>query len=53
MVAELTPDDVGDISTVTELLEQIASRVVSMTADGAYDGEAVYELWPNAILGLR
>ena len=43
VVAELTPDDVGDVSTVTELLEQIASRVVSLTADGAYDGEAVYD----------
>ena len=43
MVAELTPDDVGDVSTVTELLEQIASRVASLTADGAYDGEAVYD----------
>src|SRR5271170_4430620 len=43
VVAELTPDDVGDVSTVTELLEQIASRVASLTADGAYDGEAVYD----------
>jgi transposase len=42
VVAELTPDDVGDVSTVTELLEQIASRVATLTADGAYDGEAVY-----------
>jgi len=43
VVAELTPDDVGDVSTVTELLEQIASGVASLTADGAYDGEAVYD----------
>ena len=42
VVAELMPDDVGDVSTVTELLEQITSRVASLTADGAYDGEAVY-----------
>ncbi len=43
VVAELTPDDVGDVSTVTDLLEQIDSRVASFTADGAYDGEAVYD----------
>ncbi len=43
MVAELTPDDVGDVSAVPDLLEQIDSRVVSLTADGAYDVEAVYD----------
>jgi Transposase DDE domain len=43
VVAELTPDNVGDVSTVAELLEQIASRVASLTADGAYDSEAVYD----------
>ena len=43
VVAELTPDDVGDVSTVTGLLEQVDSRVASLTADGAYDGEAVYD----------
>jgi transposase len=43
VVADLTPDDVGDVSIVTELLEQIDSRVASLTADGAYDGEAVYD----------
>ena len=43
MVAELTPDDVGDVSIVTEPLDQIDSRVASLTADGAYDGEAVYD----------
>ena len=39
----MTPDDVGDVSIVTELLEQIDSRVASLTADGAYDGETVYD----------
>ena len=43
VVAELTPDDVGDVSTVAGLLEQIDNRVASLTADGAYDGEAVYD----------
>jgi hypothetical protein len=38
VVAELTPDDVGDVSAVPDLLEQIDGRVASLTADGAYDG---------------
>ena len=42
VVAELTPDDVGDVSTVPDLLEQIGGKVSSLTADGAYDGEIVY-----------
>src|SRR4051794_10558532 len=42
VAVELTPDDVGDISEVPHLLEQIDVDVASMTADGAYDGEAVY-----------
>ena len=43
LVAELTPDDVGDVSAVPDLLEQIDIPVVSLTADGAYDAEAVYD----------
>ena len=43
VVAELTPDDVGDASTVTGLLEQVDSGVASLTVDGAYDGAAVYD----------
>jgi hypothetical protein len=43
VVAELTPDDVGDVSAVPELLGQIDRRVASLTAHGAYDGEAVYK----------
>jgi Transposase DDE domain len=43
VVAELTPDDVGDVSTVPDLLEQIGNKVLSLTADGAYDGEIVYK----------
>jgi hypothetical protein len=43
VVAELTPDDVGDVSTVTGLLEQVDSNVASLTADGAYDGAAAYD----------
>jgi transposase len=40
---ELTPDDVGDVSEVPDLLDQIDAEVASVTADGAYDGEAVYD----------
>ena len=40
--AELTPDDVGDVSVLPELLDQFDGDVASMTADGAYDGEAAY-----------
>ena len=42
VAVELTPDDVGDVSEIPRLLDQIEAEVVSMTADGAYDGEAVY-----------
>jgi hypothetical protein len=40
---ELTPDDVGDVSALPDLLDQIESPIGSMTADGAYDSETVYD----------
>jgi hypothetical protein len=40
---ELTPDDVGDVSEMPELLDQIDADLASLTADGAYDGAAVYD----------
>src|SRR5208283_1004543 len=43
VAVELTPDDVGDISALPDLLDRIDAKVASMTADGAYDGEAVYD----------
>jgi hypothetical protein len=43
VAVELTPDDVGDISELPELLGQIDADVASMTADGAYDGLVVYD----------
>jgi transposase len=43
VAAELTPDDVGDVSEAPDLLDQIDADVASMTADGAYDGEAIYD----------
>jgi Transposase DDE domain len=39
----LTPDDVGDVSELSGLLDQIDADVTSLTADGAYDGETVYD----------
>ena len=50
--AELTPDEVGDVSVQPELLDQIEGGVASMTADGVYDGDAAYsavtDLYPAA-----
>ena len=43
VAAELTQDNVGDVSVVPELLDQIDADVASVTADGAYDGDTVYE----------
>src|SRR5882724_6097620 len=42
VAVELTPDDAGDVPEIPRLLDQIEADVDSMTADGAYDGEAVY-----------
>jgi hypothetical protein len=39
---ESTPDDVGDVSEIPIRLDQIDADIASMTADSAYDGEAVY-----------
>jgi hypothetical protein len=39
----LTPDDVGDVSELPGLLDQIDAEVASLTADGAYDGELAYD----------
>jgi hypothetical protein len=43
VAVELTPDDVGDVTEIPNLLDQIHADIASMTADGAYDGEAVYD----------
>jgi transposase len=43
VASELTPDDVGDVTEIPHLLDQIDGEVASVTADGAYDGEAVYD----------
>ena len=44
VAVELTPDDVGDVSELPGLLDQVIdAEVASLTADGAYDGNAVYD----------
>jgi hypothetical protein len=43
VASELTPDDVGDVTEIPALLDQIDGEVASVTADGAYDGEVVYD----------
>ncbi len=40
---ELTPDDVGDVTTVPDLLDQVKDPVAAVIADGAYDGQPVYD----------
>jgi Transposase DDE domain len=47
VAAELTPDDVGDVSELPGLLDQIDAGVASLTAAGAYDGEVVYDAVAN------
>src|SRR5689334_4126908 len=42
VAVELTPEDVGDVPEIPELLDQVDADLASMTADGAYDGEAIY-----------
>lgn len=43
VAVELTPDNVGDVSEMPPLLDQIDADVASVAADGAYDGETVYD----------
>jgi hypothetical protein len=43
VASELTPDDVGDVSELPELLDQVDGDITSMTADGAYDSVGVYD----------
>jgi Transposase DDE domain len=42
LASELTTKEVGDLSMVAPLLQQIPGTLASVTADGAYDGEPVY-----------
>jgi transposase len=44
LASELTTTEDGDASQVGPLLDQIASPIASVTADGAYDGGPVYRI---------
>ena len=43
VASELTADDVGDVSEMPALLDQIDAEVASITVDDTYDGEAIYD----------
>ena len=43
VAVEVTQDDVGDVSQLAKLLDQVTTPVASVIADGAYDGETVYD----------
>ena len=43
VAVELTTDEVGDVTTVPDLLDQIDGAVASVTGDGAYDADVVYD----------
>jgi hypothetical protein len=43
----LTLDDVGDVSELPDLLDEIDAEIASLTADGAYDGVVVYDAVAN------
>src|SRR5947209_3564662 len=42
LASELTTNEIGDLTMVSPLLEQIQSPLLSVTADGAYDAANVY-----------
>src|ERR1700676_2967965 len=43
VAVELTTDEVGDVTAAPELLDQIDGSVASVTGDGAYDADVVYD----------
>ena len=43
VAVELTPDDVGDITAVSDLFDQVDGSVASVTGDGAYDADVVHD----------
>ena len=42
--SELTTDDVGDTTALSDLLDQIDAEVSQLIADGAYDGDPTGDL---------
>ena len=43
VASALTPSDVGDVTVLPDLLEQVDGRIETYLADGAYDGEPTYQ----------
>jgi hypothetical protein len=43
LASDVTTQQVGDVSRVPELLDQVQGELSSLTADGAYDAGPVYE----------
>ena len=43
VAVELNTDEIGDVTEVPDLLDQIDGSVASVTGDGAYDADAVYD----------
>jgi Transposase DDE domain len=48
VAVELTLDDVGDVSELPGLLDQVNAEIASVTADGAYDSEIAYDSVANS-----
>ena len=45
MAADLTDKDVGDVTVLPDLLDQVDGRIDKFLADGAYDGDPTYQLF--------
>ncbi|MEM9670905.1 MAG: IS5 family transposase, partial [Pseudomonadota bacterium] len=45
VASELTNKDVGDVTVLPDLLDQVESRIDRFLADGAYDGDPTYQLF--------
>lgn len=48
-----TGNDVGELSQVAPLLDQIGATIAGVTADGAYDGAPTYEVLAAHGEGIR
>ena len=45
VAADLTDRDVGDVTVLPDLLDQVDGRINTFLADGAYDGDPTYQLF--------
>jgi transposase len=43
VASDFTGDDVGDVTVLPDLLDQVEGRVDAVIADGAYDGQPAYD----------